>query len=339
MTLTPVVSVTLAQQRYDTHAFDAVIELVALPGVGAARIQLPARANVSADVGDSAAVSAGLGGDPEPIVTGTIYAIRRRAGGTEVIIADAAAQLAALRPSFTYQRQGAREIIRALADAAGIETGRVDLDVPLASYVAHANRTAGEHIATLAALGGAGASIAGDGALNVEPLDERASVALRYGRDLLAFEESSWRGSTAEHVPIGSGPGNVDGPDALHQTVARIPDTAPAPGPDSVWVSTPVLRSSTTVRTAREALARRDIAFTRQVNATCLLSPQLRPGVVAEVHEVPDRVVSPFRVIWVRHVVRASGSITGIVATGTGAEASLASRARGIASSVAGAFS
>src|SRR5205085_954461 len=89
------------------------------------------------------------------VLKGKVRTIRRNLDRISVTVADAAAGLAALRPSATYEKQSAAQVIKKLVSDASVQTGDVDIDLGLPAYVAHPGRTAAEHIAMLAALGGA----------------------------------------------------------------------------------------------------------------------------------------------------------------------------------------
>ena len=92
-------------------------------------------------------------------------------------------------------------MIRALAADAGADIGRIDVDVSLAAYVAHQGRTGAEHVAALAALGGAFAAFDADGALTVASPPSAADLALRHGRELVACEVDGWPGARRRARP------------------------------------------------------------------------------------------------------------------------------------------
>jgi hypothetical protein len=110
---------------------------------------------------------AGGGGASNALLTGTLWSLGHDIETAQALVADGGAALGGLRPASTYQRQSAKDVIRALADDAGVTVGTIDLDLPLAAYTAYQGRTAAEQIAALAALAGAIAWIDGEGALQV----------------------------------------------------------------------------------------------------------------------------------------------------------------------------
>ena len=99
--------------------------------------------------------------------TGQVQSVRRTVDEIRVTGGDAGARLAAVRPATTYRNKSAADVVKALAADAGVSPGDVDIDLDLAAYVAHQGRSAAEHIADLATLGGGIAQVDGDGALNV----------------------------------------------------------------------------------------------------------------------------------------------------------------------------
>ena len=68
-----------------------------------------------------------------------------------------------------------------MASDAGVDLGDVDVDLDLAAYAAHQGRTAAEHVAYLATLAGALATINANGELDVGPMPgPQAEVALHF---------------------------------------------------------------------------------------------------------------------------------------------------------------
>jgi len=307
MSLAPTITVTLGNLRYDSHAVDLRGTLGMLPVVNHCRVTLPAGVRLDALPGDPAILEIDGGEGAATLLTGKVRALRRGLLGTAVDLSDAGADLAALRPAATYERQNGGDIVRALASDAAVSLGSVDLDLPLVAYVAHQNMTAAEHITYLAQLGGALAYVDGDGDLQVMAQDkEQPEVALLYGREIIAYEVKEQALPPVRRVMAGSGPaGSPEAPDALRQTLAALPGDAPAPGADAVWQPAAVLRTPMAAKNASAAAEVAAAAPGVELRAHCFLLPELRPGTVIEVQELPGELSGgPWLITRVLHRIR-----------------------------------
>ena len=291
MTLVPTVTMTLGELRYGAHVESVRLDLRALPGVNAGVVVLPAGARMDAGPGDPAVLELDGGEGAETVLTGAVRTVRTGLRETRVTVADGSVDLAALRPAATYERQDAKAVIRALASDAGVDAGRLDVDLELAAYVADQARTAAEHVAALATLAGAVATFGAGGTLAVAAPAAAPDVALKYGRDLVACEVVDASGPTATPVPVGFGPaGSPQAPGALRHTVGVLPSGAPAAGRDALRAPTAVLRSPGVATVAGLAAAQRRAAEGRRLRARAFLLPWLRPGAVLEIQDLPDRL-------------------------------------------------
>jgi hypothetical protein len=303
VSLAPAAAVTLGELRYDAHVEAIRVDLRMLPGLNVCAVTLPAAARVDAGPGDAAVIDLDGGEGSETVLTGSVRAVHARLRTTRVVTADGSADLAALRPAATYERQDARAVIRALASDAGADLGRLDVDLELAAYVADQGRTAAEHVAALAELAGAVASFDADGALIAAAPAAAAEIALRHGRELVACEVGDRPGPAATPVPVGFGPaGSPQAAGALRHTVDVVPSSAPAAGPDALRVSAAVLRSPGVAGSAGRAASQRHAAEGRRLRARAFLLPTLRPGAVLDVQDLPDRLQGgPWLVTAVSH--------------------------------------
>lgn len=314
MSLTPAVTVTLGNLRYDAHTFDAVARLALLPGTNTLSVILSSEVEIDASVGDTGSLEMDGGEGAQTIVTGKVCAFHRGLQATRISVADAGADLGRFRPCATYERQNAQDVIRALADEVCVEVGTLDLDLPMAAYVAHQRRTAAEHIVYLTGLAGGVARVGGDGCLQVTPWPTgQPEVALLYGREIIEYEVQEQPGLQVRRTMVGNGPaGNADAPDALRHTADVLPGDAPAPGSDALWTAAPVLRTPSAAVAASQVAEQRAAAGECRVRARCFLMPGLRPGVVIEVQELPEGVSGgPWMLTHVTHRLRpGTGGIT-----------------------------
>lgn len=309
-TLAAKASVTLGNERFDTHVERLEVTLTTLPGVSSFRAFFPATLPIAAAAGDDASLALDGGEGSELVLTGTVRAIRRGLRRTEVIAADPAAALARFRPAKTYRNQDANAVIRALASDADVDVSATEVELPLAAYVSQQGRTAAEHIAGLAALTGALARCNAGGELEVNrPAGVVADVALRYGRELIAYDVIESEAPAAKRVRTGSGPaGSAMAPNALRPTKEAIPSGADDPGLDTIWSPAAILRTPAAAATAGVAADMSAAAAATRVRATAFLIPKLRPGSVVEIQDAPNGLSGgAWLVTRVTHVVDVRG--------------------------------
>jgi hypothetical protein len=324
LSVAPKARLELGSLAYDSHLTAVSVTLATLPGVTSFRATLPGSVEVDASVGDRVKLELDGGEGAETVVTGRLRALRRTQLGVEAIGADGSADLCALRPAATYERQKAGDIIGALAAEVGVGVGSLDVGLQVAAYVADQSRSAGEHAAYLARLAGCTLVLDGDGLLGSRARSsDEPDAALRHGRELIAYEVSEWAPPSAELVAIGSGPaGSASAPNALRVSVGRLPDDAPTPGADAVWEAHAVLRTPGAASDASAAIGGEASAGATRLRARAFLLPALRPGAIVDVQELPEPLSGgPWAVARVRHELRGDGSAETVfegISAGTG---------------------
>lgn len=303
MSLAPSAKFTLGSSKYDSHGTAIAVPLALLPGVNSFRVTLPAGAKLDAQPGEEASLVLDGGEGGETVLTGRIASLQRSFQTAEVVSVDGGSLLAAVRPAATYERQAAKEVIRALASEASIDIDKIDLDVPLAAYVADQRRTAAEHVAYLASLAAAIALFQPDGKLAVGSPTGTAEVALRYGREVSDIRVRRRPAPAALRFAIGSGPaGSANALDALRHSISRLPGDAATPGARAVWEANHVLRVPSVAVNASSAANAIVRARTTTISSRCFLFPKLRPGMVIEIHELPNGLnAGPWMVTRLEH--------------------------------------
>jgi len=309
VSLAPSASFILGNFKYDSHAATIVVPLALLPGVNSFRVTLPATAQLDAEPGDDASLDLDGGEGAETVLTGKIASIRRGFQTIEVVAVDGGSRLAAFRPAVTYEKQAAKEVIRALASEASVDIDNIALDVPLAAYVAHQRRTAAEHIAYLASLAAAAARFEADGKLTVSAPSGTAEVALLYGREISEARVRRRPAPSVQRFTIGSGPaGSANAPDALRHTTSRLPGNAATPGVSAVWEPNHVLRVPSAAVNASSAASAIFAAKATTITSRCFLLPKLRPGKVIEIQELPNGLSGgPWMLTRVEHRLSPTG--------------------------------
>jgi hypothetical protein len=289
MSLAPSLSVTFGNLRYDTHALGMEACLALLPRGSSFEVSLPPNARFAAAPGDDADLKVDGGEGSEVVLKGKVRRVQRDVRGINVTAADVATDLATFRPTATYEKQSAADVIRALAGEVHASVSDMDLDVPLPAYIASPVRTAAEHIAELARLGGCVARVDADGRLSVTARPTEATVALKYGREFLHYRVTEDGARNPQRFAVGFGPaGSASAPNALRQTRDFLPSTAAPGGVDVLRRSFAMLRTPGAASDASAALQTAAAARTKRLRATCFLLPSLQPGAVIEVQELPE---------------------------------------------------
>jgi hypothetical protein len=292
MSLSPTCTVTLGNLKYDSHVSGLVASLTLLPGVNQARLTLPDGVPVEAAPGDPAIIELDGGEGAQTVLTGKIQGLFHHLLGVEVWVADGGAALAGFHSAATYEKQSAKDIVTALASEAGVDVGALDMDLRLSAYAASQRRSAAEHIAYLADLDGRLAFFDGDGALQVRPRPSGpADLALLFGREIIACQARQLPAPSPRRMLLGSGPaGAADAPDALRPSLEPLPSDAPNPGKEAIWRAAAILRTPQAANAASQAADQAMAAHTSQIACRAFLLPQLRPGLVVEIQELPGAV-------------------------------------------------
>jgi hypothetical protein len=256
MSLSPTASFTLGDLKYGSHAAHLSVTLSSCPEATASRstCQRPRRSAANRRSARHDLDGGGGGDDGDR---------RNRARNPPRLRAcpgdrrDASVDLAALRsrrrssarPARTWCRDGRR------GRRLGADN---DLDLSLGAYATDQRRTAAEHIAYLAGLGGALALVDAENRLVLRQLPSGpADVALLYGREIVACDaarvsdaragdsdrqRSRWQRRCGGRAP------------AHQEAVAGGRDR---PGPAARWLAVPVLRTPGVAVAAGQAYERR----------------------------------------------------------------------------------
>ena len=308
------VSVQLGRLRYDSHASHVRVDLGLLPSVNSVTITLPPQVGVSAGPGDDAILSLNNGEGSTEVLTGTVQRVAKGPRRTEVVAADAGAVLAAARIAQSFQDMTPGDVAQNIAGEVGANLQSLLLAMdPLPLYVADQRRTAAEHIARLAELGGGFGQVDAGGDVQLGPWPFLPPTrALLQGREVIDYAASVHAGGPdLAFVGMGAGAAGAD-PRALAQGTEPVSAGADDPGSALEWQSRPALRSNIAVSTATEGARGARAARSARMQATCWLLPDLRPGMVIKVQGVDDGVSGgPWLLTHVRHdVSRPSGGLT-----------------------------
>lgn len=312
--LAPAYTLTLGSQRWTQQLISLELTLAPAPRLNVLTVRFPAAAPFSAGLGDAASLSLDSGEHEADVFAGSVSSVRRAVDSIVVTALDAGGALAALRPAVTYEKITGGTLVRNLCDAAGVTPGDVDDGVDLAFYAADPTRTALEHIARVAAWGGALARVTTTNQLDAAVVNaEQAELALRYGRELRLIRQSRLPSQIERFVVAGeSGAGTTSAPESLRPTTDFFAGNRPDEPSSTVrWAFEPALRTAKGAASAGAALERRYGSSRESGVVEAFLLPQLRPGTVFEVQDLPDGLAQgPFWATQVRHRIGGRGALT-----------------------------
>ncbi len=302
MSLRLAATATLGQLRYAEQIRSVRAHLTLLPGVNRVEVAVAATVRVDASPGTTAEVALEGGDGPATIITGTVARVERRPFATVVTV--------------TFV-----QVIREIADTAGVDTGLVAVPGQVADWVP-GRRTAAEQVAILARLGGGLAHVDAGGRLVVAtwPLGI-PDVAMRLDREFLSCTVRNIAPAAVE-VPVGAGgSGTALAPDAWLAATEAL-TTGGDPDATHRWQPEHVLRTLADVRIATDGAVKRRDAATRDLTATCWPQPARRPGdVVLLQHTTHDEQAGPWLLTHVLHAVggrHATTTLLGLSAGATG---------------------
>jgi hypothetical protein len=265
----------------------------------------PASRLANAHPGDALAIGLGDDGSELDVWAGQVSAVQSRADGAVLEGLAATASLSTRRKSQCYLAQSVADIVNDLAAGAAIDT--VEGALQLEAYAVDERRSVWAHIVDLAALAGAdlGASAAG-GLRFVQPKSGSASLALRYGGELVAFRASA--APTPDSSPIAPyGAASEAGSDKWHWLLNTPSASGSGAGPQRVLAA---LRTRDAASTVAQALAKRAGRASVRGHLLVLGLPDVRPGDLVETQGVPSGDLGTLRVLAVDHILHARGGFT-----------------------------
>ena len=291
--LTPSYELVLGSEQWTEQALGLDLELHAVPLLDVLHVRLPAAAPLSASVGDDAKLTLDGGEGAAEVFSGSITAIRRVLSEIVVTALDAGGDLARYRPAVTYEQATAATVVRSLCGDVGVDVDQLEDGVSLAYYAADPSRTALDHVGRVCGWSGALARVTAQGKLESFVVNAmEAEFALKYARDLLEFERGETAAPIAGFVAAGeSGAGSTSAPEALRPTTDFFAGSRPeGPSSERIWHFEPALRTAQAAQRASAALGLRYDAGRRAGRMETLLKPQLRPGSVVELQDLPDKL-------------------------------------------------
>lgn len=310
--LSPSYSLQIGSQIWKEQLLGLQLTLTSAPGIDILRATLPAQAPLDADVDDDVELTINSGEQEEKVFTGAVSVIRRSHASIDVKAVNAGGVLARYRPAATYENATPATVVRNLASDAGVTTGSLETGSELAFYVADPCRTAWDHIYRVSSWCGAMVTVSADNKVESRVVNAAtADLALRHGRELLNFARNKAIAPLETFVVAGeSGAGSVSSDDVHRPTTDFFAGNRPDdPSPSAVWSWEPALRTPSSAATAGAARKRTYGAKADRGTFTAFLQPQLRPGTILELQELPEGLTEgPVWIQTVRHSLAPTGA-------------------------------
>ncbi|HWK88737.1 MAG TPA: hypothetical protein VNP72_02030 [Longimicrobium sp.] len=260
--------------------------------------------------GSTLSVALGEDGEEEDVWAGEVVEV---AAGEDGVALDGLSGTVALsreRISRTWVGESVADVVRDLAGSAPVD--EVGGDVKLSAYTVDDRRTVWAHLLELAALTGAEVGSAPDGGLRfLAPRTGSADHTFRHGADVLSWRASATSAPTAASVAA-YGAASEAGAEQWHWLLRAPSGTAP------VRV-VPALRTREAADALAQALTAR--AERAAVRGTLRLrgAPEVRPGALVEVEDLPAGGPGTLRVLSVEHVLDGrAGLVTTLSVEGAG---------------------
>jgi hypothetical protein len=305
--LKPAYSLILKNQEWTQQVLGLELKLAAAPSIDVLTVTLPFAALPSAAPGDDAKLTLDNSENKADVFAGTVDSVRHSYDQIRVTAVNAGAKLAQYRPATTYEQITGGTLIRNLCSDVGADTGNIEDGPSLAFYAADPSRTALEHISRVCDWSGAMCRISAKNQVeSIVVNGSSADLALKYGREILTLDQSQLLSSVDSFVVAGeSGAGSTSSPDALRPSTDFFAGNRPnGPSAGTLWRWEPALRTAQAAGTAGTALMRLYKSDRQRGTLEAFLQPQLRPGTVFEIQELPDPLLKgPFWITSVTHRV------------------------------------
>jgi phage protein D len=269
--------------------------------------------------GDEAVVMLGYAGADElvEVMRGTVDRVERGVTVTRITGLSAAAVLLRTFADSRFESKSAGEIVRALAEEAGVAVASADAGIRFPAYVVDGRRSLYHHMRELAALSGFDLYVDAGGELVFEPFATGNTVhVFEYGEHILELEVVHGPQRAGRVEAWGESPGASGGSESwawLTKAFDALKGSA-GTGAPTLLLERPALRTAEAARTAAEA------AFTamqrRSLRGRVLVlgRPQVKLGDAIRLHGVPDEESNgTFQVRAVRHRLnKRDGFVTAI---------------------------
>jgi len=247
---------------------------------------------------NGAAVSLDMGWDDSttPVFTGTVQSLEFTFNEVHGIAHGSQKDLVQTRVDETFIDQTAGDIVSALADRAGIETGTIDAGIRFPKYMAQGRISLFDHLHTLARVCGVDVFTDEDGKINFTKREAfTADFTFEYGFHLLDAKITRTRPSASSVQVIPESPASTQGEDTGSWLVKSSADTAATAGQGNT------IRFTSALCTTKEAAQTAAQSFQRDIQRRAVKGhikimglPEANPGQVVELSGMPDGSTNGF---------------------------------------------
>lgn len=198
--------------------------------------------------------------------------------------------LAQTRMDETFLDQTAGEVVKALAERAGVETGTIDKGLGLSLYLADGSLSLFEHLHRLARLCGVDLFTDQEGKINFTKRKAfTADYTYEYGINLMEVSITRTKPSISSVQVIPESPASQEGAQASSWFVKASPDLSATAGEGNLR------RFTTALCTTKEMAETAAISFQRDIDRRAFQGkirvmgePEAIPGQVVALKEMPD---------------------------------------------------
>lgn len=261
-------------------------------------------------------------GDLRRVLTGTVHTVEPGLRTERVVGLSRADALLRTYVDRTFEDGTAGDVVRSLAQTAGVDVARVEDGPALPAYVVDGRRSASRHIRDLAWLAGFDTYLDPDGGVVFEAFTGSRSVhVLKHGEHVLAAEQWRSRPRAGAVQVVGDSPGSSRGDESwawLTKDVGPRHGTA-GQGTPTLLVERSVLRTARVAQATATALADAFTATSLGVRVRIQGRPQVLLGDLVRLERFPersgvDRLDGNYQVRAVTHrLSKADGLLTDLV--------------------------
>lgn len=294
-----------------------------------------------AQPGDTLTVDLGYADDDTGtvrVLTGTVVAVQPDLRTVRIVGHSRGDALLRTRLDRTFEDTTSGDVVRALADAAGVDVARAEDGPAIHAYVVDGRRDAARHVRDLAALAGFDTYLTPEGDLVFEALSGSRTVhVLEHGEHVLEAELDRARPVAGTVVVVGESPGAARGDESwawLTKSFAQHQGSAGTTAP-TLLLERASVRTAQAASTAATAAADAVAAAALRGRVRIQGRPQVRLGDLVRLERFPetagvDALDGTYQVRGVEHrVAKTDGFVTDVVLQSLVGAAAAAAEASG----------
>ena len=289
--LKPYAALTIDGQTIDISPMRAIRVSRRLSG-STDELRFAMALNLGMEMSNDASVSLDMGWDDNgtTVFSGTIQSLQYSLNEVQGIAHGSQKDLVQTRIDETYVDQSAGDIVKALAQRAGIQTGTVDNGIQLPRYLADGSLSLFDHLHALARISGVDVFTDEQGKINFTKREAfTADFTYQFGVNLVDVRISQSKPSVTAIEVVPESPASEDGADTSSWFVKGSKDLAATAGEGNTRrFSNALCTTKEAAETAAQAY-QRDIARRATRGKIMVMGqPEINPGNVVELTDMPD---------------------------------------------------